>query len=184
MLLVVLLLCCLSATANCAAASSCASCTDLTAVSGANGTDVVLATLRLLDDSDLFGDDYQTLRRIAHVETRDGALEASGGGGIWAVNETGFASLVGVNATGIRAYFGIEWSSVTYSDLSIPLYSGLAARLLIDQLASGYDLSNTSSQAMLWADSYGGTAEQYINDTEGLTNYQESKLDIWAVCVY
>lgn len=177
MLLVVLLLCCLSATANSAAASSCPSCTDLTIVSGANGTDVVLATIRLIEDSNLFEDDHQILRRIAYVETRDGALEASGGGGIWAVNETGFASLVGINAAaGIRAYFGIEWSSVTWSDLSVPLYSGLAARLLIHQLASEYDLSNTSSQAMLWADIYGGNAEEYINNTAGLTNYRESKL--------
>ncbi|XP_019849871.1 PREDICTED: titin-like, partial [Amphimedon queenslandica] len=177
MLLVVLLLCCLSATANSAAASSCASCTDLTIVSGANGTDVVLATIRLIEDSDLFVDDHQILRRIAHVETRDGASEASGGGGIWAVNETGFASLVEVNATGIRAYFGIEWSSVTWSDLSVPLYSGLAARLLINQLAGGYDLSSTSSQAMLWADSYGGNAEKYINDTVGLTDYRYNNID-------
>ena len=174
-LLVVLLWCCLSVAAS---SSSCASCTDRTLVPGANGTNVVLATVRLIDKSGLFADEHQILRRIAYVETRDGLLPGNGGG-IWGVNETTFASLRTVNTSSIRAYFGIEWSSLAWSDLRVPLYSGLAARLLIDQHSAGLDLSNASTQAMFWADTYtdsGGNVLKYNTDTAELEDYQNSKV--------
>ena len=77
--------------------SSCPSCTDLTLIAGSSGSSVVLATVRLIDKSGIFVNDYQTLRRIAYVETGDGTSQSTYrqgfNGGIWAINETAFNSI-------------------------------------------------------------------------------------------
>lgn len=180
--LLVLVLLCVAQVVLCD--GQCLSCTDLTLVSETSGTSVVLASVRLVAISGIFGDDYQMLRRIAHVETADGTNQTTYrptfNGGIWALNQTTFDSLSITNdqRNGILSFFGIDWSSVIWSDLRKPLYSSLAARLFISQLSNVLNLSNASTQAMLWANEYtnnGGTTAVYTNAVNTLDNYRDGE---------
>jgi len=68
---------------------------DRTREPGAAGADVVDAVVRLVDESCVFDDDdARFLRRLAYVESGDGADErtyaaADYDGGIWQVRDTG-----------------------------------------------------------------------------------------------
>lgn len=160
------------------------SCTDLTRVPETNGSSVVLACVRLIEKSEIFTNDYQTLRRIAFVETADGTKQSTYRpyyhGGIWAVNESVFLSTKTSNVTirnQIQSFFSIDWSSVEWKDLRKPLYSALAARIYINEIAPNVDLSQVSNQASFWSATYNGAGEtaSYINASNSLGNYQNGK---------
>ena len=163
----------------------CNSCTDLTRVSETNGSSVVLACVRLIEKSEIFTNDYQTLRRIAFVETADGTKQSTYRpyyhGGIWAVNESVFLSTkTSTNVTirnQIQSFFSIDWSSVEWKDLRKPLYSALAARIYINEIAPNVDLSQVSNQASFWSATYNGAGEtaSYINAANSLGNYRNGK---------
>ena len=150
--------------------NKCSSCTDLTLVPESNGSFVVLACVRLVEKSNIFPDDHQTLRRIAHIETTDGTQQttyrAGFDGGIWSINQSAFQHTLNYNASRINAihsYFGINWSSLKWSDLRIPLYSALAARIYIDQISDGQDLSQIDTQASIWLSAYNSSGEHQLN---------------------
>ena len=162
----------------------CNSCTDLTRVPETNGSSVVLACVRLIEKSEIFPNDYQTLRRIAFVETADGIKQSTYRpyyhGGIWAVNESVFLSTKTSDVTirnQIQSFFSIDWSSVEWKDLRKPLYSALAARIYINKIGQDVDLSQVSNQASFWSATYNGEGESgtYINASNSLTNYQNGK---------
>ena len=134
---------------------------------GRSGTDVVLLSIAYIHQ--VFQDDNNLLRRIAFVETEDGLnTDALNQGGIWAVDEDAFLrTQLQVNKTSnttlfqtyeeIRLFFSIEWDTVQWSELNKPLYSALAARLVLfiapEDIPSSEDVP---AQAQFWRDYYKG----------------------------
>ena len=87
------------------------------------------------------------MRTMAYVETEDGEELNEIGGGIWNVGEANFMRTQ--NNDSLRTFINclqqessqnhigpLNWTSLTYTNLSIPLYSGLAVRMLVE-LSSG-----------------------------------------------
>ena len=151
-----------------------------------SGAEVVEATVEKIQKSGIFPNDKKFLRRTAYVESKDGTdsntYRQGYHGGIWQVDKRGFKAtqdtashpaLVNKLAK-VKAEFGIEWSSVKWTDLEKPFYSGLAARLYLsnipDPIPSGLD-----EQARYWKKHYNtdagkGTEKQFIdkvNELEG-----------------
>lgn len=113
---------------------------DLTRVAGASGADVVEAVTHAISESCVFNNDHRMLRRLARVVSNDGldpnTYRFGFEGGIWQVNQTDFqltqsSALVQQYLVPIRNAFNIDWTTVTWSDLRKPLYSGLAAMLTL-----------------------------------------------------
>ena len=118
--------------------------TDRTVEENAMGTDVVLATISRIEGAGIFRSDKRLLRRIAYVETADGKSPWNNGG-IWNVTRTGFertqnlSGLAGVRKE-IKEQFSSDfvsttnvesWEFLKFKNLNRPLWSALAARLLI-----------------------------------------------------
>ncbi len=152
------------------------SCIDFTRVPGSIGTSTVLATIRLVQHSGIFLEDYDILRRIAYAETLDGTeYYAANSGGIWKVSEQVFNITKSVSSNNtdssgfniindildaVDSVFRINWDTVTYQDLEKPLYSALAARIYIQQLQENDGISissNANEQATLWLTEYSVT---------------------------
>ena len=152
---------------------------------GGSGSAVVLLSIARIRQSGAFGDDNELLRRIAYVETRDGTAEDTYcegfDGGIWAVTRDAFLDTQDTDANprlrgrfrAIRDQFGIDWPSVTRRDLRRPLYSAIAARLvLFIAPASIPRASDIAAQAEFWMKYYnpGGSTANFIsaaNELEG-----------------
>ena len=103
----------------------------------ATGPAVVLQAIATLQQSGVFGNDNEILRQIAYVETRDGKLTILNDGGIWAVRADKFLLIQNLEnisihlSEQIQNSFGINWTSVQWRDLRIPLYSAITARLVL-----------------------------------------------------
>lgn len=154
---------------------------DLTRTPESSGTPVVLATVGLIRESGIFSDDRQLLRRIAWVESRDGtdSLTYRQGfhGGIWQVDLIAFQDTLnttfGLGSTlrEIQRHFGIEWQSVRWEDLRKPLYSALAARLILSNVTESIPLaSDVAAQASYWRRYYNnvGAEARFIADVMSL----------------
>lgn len=158
---------------------------DKTLQEGSSGSNVVRAVVNKIQNA--FGTDYQFLRRVAFVETRDGTEPGAYlYGGIWQVDESYFIDTKNITGLGnqselIQAYktvyekFKIDWLSTKWSDLRIPLYSGIAARLLLITVPKSIPC-DVPGQAAYWATYYStsGTEEKFIQDVAVLAN-RESK---------
>ena len=116
----------------------------------ANGSRVVEAVLKQLDDSHIFPPDHGFMRRIAYVETRDGtrktAPNASGnlchnGVGIWGLTEYMLSNMkhevrmkaaqyqeVMAASEDICTEFGVNMTGHEKLNMRNPLVSGIAAR--------------------------------------------------------
>ena len=139
---------------------------------GRSGTDVVLLSIAYIHQMSIFQDDNNLLRRIAFVETKDGsnpdAFNQGNSGGIWAVDEDTFLTTKlqvnkNLNATHFQTYeemrllFSIEWDTVQWSELNKPLYSALAARLVLFIALEDIPSSEAvPAQAHFWRDHYNG----------------------------
>lgn len=141
---------------------------DLTIAVGANGTEVVMATVSRIQQSGIFPDDNRFLRRVAFAESRDGldsdTFRDGYFGGIWQVDEAIFLVTLNVTAhpelarsggifDGISNSFNVEWRAVTWQDLRRPLFSALAARIFFE-LAEGNipDIGDVRGQGRYWKD--------------------------------
>ena len=149
---------------------------------GRSGTDVVLLSISYIHQTAIFRDDKNILRRIAFVETKDGSnldvFNQGNSGGIWAVDEDTFLSMK-INSflfqkhEEIRQLYGIDWKAVQWSELSKPLYSALAARLVL--FIAPEDIPSSEAvpaQAQFWKDHYNGDGSvkdfiKSINKLEG-----------------
>ena len=165
---------------------------DSTRIPESNGSAVVQATVALIQNSGIFPDDHQLLRRIAWVESKDGTdngtYREGYHGGIWQVDNIGFRdtqnteSHPGLNAkfSNIQQQFGINWPSVQWEDLRRPLYSGLAARLFLSNVVEAIPSAcNISGQASYWKTYYNtdlgaGTPEKFNEDVMSLKNGKSS----------
>ena len=164
---------------------------DRTIEKDAVGADVVLATIAKIEAvQNLFESDKRLLRRIAYVETADGeeAPPSNGAGedfgGIWNVGRQHFeATKTDENLAdyrkNIRLAFEITWEIVQWEDLSTPLWSALAARLVIELADTEIPTaSDIEGQARFWEANYStdGDVEKFISDVEQLQK-DESKLN-------
>ena len=137
----------------------CSTCTDLTRVSEAYGTDVVLTCVQLVQNVGVF-DDFGLLRKIAIVETADGesAFTYAPGehfrGGIWGVAKEAFDSTKSALTSAYNQFlvdeFQIDWTSVEWDDLRKPLFSALAARLYLRLNRDDEPLNSDETQLKLW----------------------------------
>ena len=159
---------------------------DQTRIPGSSGSSVVQATVALIRGSGIFPNDHQLLRRIAWVESKDGTdpqtYRQGYHGGIWQVDLIGFQDTQNITShpglvskfSKIRRQFGIDWRTVQWEDLRKPLYSGLAARLLLSNKPEPIPLaSNVTAQASYWKEHYNtekgaGTEEKFIRDVRAL----------------
>ena len=153
---------------------------------GGNGSAVVLLAIARLQQSGIFADDNELLRRIAYVETRDGTAENTYrqgyDGGIWAVDENVFRDTqrsdknprLRAKFSDMQKQFSVDWSSAKWSDLRKPLYSAIAARLVFYNAPRAIPLADDiSGQAELWANYYrqGGSVSEFVtvaNELEGM----------------
>ena len=140
---------------------------DITEQEGSSGTAVVLLSVTRIRQSGIFASDNGLLRRIAYVETRDGTDPATYredfDGGIWAVTQgafqdtknTGQYRLLLAKLADIKDHFGIEWAGVDWNDLRKPLYSAIAARLVLYNVPVAIpEANNIQGQADYWEGYY------------------------------
>ena len=146
----------------------------------ASGSAVVLQAIGTLQRSGVFGNDNGMLRRIAYAETHDGTWpDASNGGGIWAVSESKFLQTQNIEAN-VRLpmklqqtedAFGIDWLQVEWEDLRIPLYSVIAARLVLYVAPRAIPSANDlQAQARFWVENYNpaGDEDEFVGASSGL----------------
>ena len=132
----------------------------------------------------MFGDDRQFLRRIAFVESTDGTdsdtFRQGYHGGIWQVDEDIF-EITQDTATypeladlhqQIFDNFGpgIDWTRVSWNDLRIPLFSGLAARLFLSTIPEEIPC-DIAGQATYWVTHYNtaGNTDAFLQAVEALS---------------
>lgn len=133
---------------------------DLTIVEDATGPDVVAATIAKIEATHIYASDKRLLHRIAYVEMEEG--QTGDNGGIWKVSREDFEHTkqdesLDEKRSDIAAAFPEinDWELVQWEDLNKPLWSALAARLVILQavLNNSTDipaLSDSSGQAAFW----------------------------------
>ncbi len=148
---------------------------DLTLQREASGSNVVRAAVNRIQA--VLNIDLQLLRRIAFVESRDGThtdtYRPEYNGGIWQVEEDKFLSTQANTALNverhdaIREAFNIDWPSVQWSDLRIPLYSGIAARLFLLNISDTEPIPcDVPGQAAYWRTHYRVYCGKTCNETE------------------
>ena len=158
---------------------------DLTRQRETTGAGVVRAVVNRVQVVFNNDSDMQILRRIAFVESRDGTnsdtYRPGYHGGIWQVDEdvfldtqdtTSHPELVARHEQ-IMNQLQIDWPSVQWTDLRKPLYSGLAARLLLLSINSPIPC-NVAGQARYWKMNYdtpagAGTEQGFIADVQELS---------------
>ncbi len=150
---------------------------DLTLADDAVGTQVVFASIARIIESGIFPDDNRLLRRVAHVESRDGTDPDNNvglDGGIWRVNENVFLATINVpelSVSGgiyeiISEQLSIDWTLVTWPDLRKPLLSALAARIyffLRQESIPG--IGDVEGQGQFWKESGYNINEEDTVDT-------------------
>lgn len=162
---------------------SCATAQTIIYQDGAAGSEATLLSIGSIQQSGVFGDDNELLRRIAYAETRDGTLSSTYRqnyhGGIWAVDENEFLmtkntaqyTRLPAKFQQIQLHFGISWLNVQWRELRKPLYSALAARLVIyiapQSIPTADDLQG---QAQFWVVYYNrdGDATEFVTTSRGL----------------
>lgn len=140
---------------------------DLTTIVNARGTDVVLATIAIIDQSGVFTDDNRFLRRVAHAESQDGTdpgtFREGYNGGIWQVDEANFIKTTDTAAHPVLSEVGgiyerllssdlnLDWTVAVWADLRLPLISAVAARIFFE-LSEGDipDIGNVEGQGQFW----------------------------------
>ena len=148
---------------------------------GSNGTATVLLTVAYVEQSAVFSDDNGLLRRIAYVETRDGAREHDN---IWAVSEEALQQTqisdhptLNVKHNLIALEFDVEWKQLSWEDLKRPLYSALAARLLLFLASERLpDSGDIEGQARFW--------KQYYNTNGSTSDFTGASYELEGKCLH
>ena len=148
---------------------------DMTLQSGAIGENVVLTTVKKIEDSGIFPENFGFLRRMAAVETGDGEMFINGTGGIWRIDTQSFSFVNGVIRTDLykddfetkfEENFCFEWSNTIteYGDLDIPLYSALAVMVRLSTAGRSILSEDIDEQAQVWKSIFrvNGDVKQFI----------------------
>ncbi|XP_060078237.1 uncharacterized protein LOC132557733 [Ylistrum balloti] len=134
---------------------------DLTMQERTFGSAVVQAVTDRIRDSCIYSDDRLFIRRLAIVQSDDGEMSTTYrpgyNGGIWQIDEAKFISTRSCGSSAIYqecglilSKFNITWSSVQWTDLLKPLYSGLAASLYLKLQGADPAPGDVAGQASLW----------------------------------
>ncbi|XP_055352288.1 uncharacterized protein LOC129598391 [Paramacrobiotus metropolitanus] len=166
---------------------------DSTVSDGAKGSRVVRAVMQKLESVCIFKRDKQMLRTIAVAASDDGVKAGTFRpgyyGGIWQVDEALFLRTKDYSLSYLwsrfNSAFNIDWQTVQWQDLTKPLYSALAARLVLASVAYENDNNienglpwDLPNQASIWISSFNlhhdvnayqnyHTAAQKLRDTSG-----------------
>ncbi|KAL4219313.1 hypothetical protein ACF0H5_021892 [Mactra antiquata] len=126
---------------------------------GAKGVQVVDKVVDLIGQMCLLDNDI-FLRRMANVETsygnKPGTFNPGNNGGIWNIGEDLFKQTKNNPAltneyNTIRNVLHIDWSTVAWRDLRKPMYSGIAATLLILTKNIQHIPESAELQATIWS---------------------------------
>uniref|UniRef100_A0AC35GEI4 VWFA domain-containing protein n=1 Tax=Panagrolaimus sp. PS1159 TaxID=55785 RepID=A0AC35GEI4_9BILA len=160
---------------------------DATHTQNAIGSDVVIASIRKVQDTCIFPNDLLFLRRLAYVQSKDGnSLKSSNSGkdksGIW---QTTSAMLSEVqkdeNHTEIEKHFGIDLNKLSWSngDLSIPLNDVIVARYYANLQDHNIPLG-VNAQADYWVKNFNpsGNTKQFIVAAEDMPKCKPPGMDI------
>lgn len=137
--------------------------TDRTLEERAVGADIVQAVVDIVRENCIYPNDRVFLRRLAYVQSQDGldvrTFRPDFYGGIWQVEEADFnltSSCIGLEnqCKIIRDKLNINWTSVMWQNLTKPLYSGLAASLLLQLRAGNNTPGDVNKQAEFWINNY------------------------------
>lgn len=107
---------------------------DATRTKGANGQDVVDASVTEVQDTCIFSNDRQFMRRLAYVETKFGTIPYAKSDGIWQLNQSYFnvtlQSKYQSTWQKINNQLNVNYTSFNYAngDMSVPLYNAIATR--------------------------------------------------------
>lgn len=159
---------------------------DQAIVPKAAGENVVNDVLQRIQDSNIFPPDHNFMKRCAYTESLFGEHKLTSEhlpnvpyyGGIWQVDKIGFDDTKKDHATLLRKHaaikdkFGIDWMEVRYEELTKPLYSALAARLLLsnktapipeklEEQANYYKTHHNSNH-----ENAAGSADKFIKDAK------------------
>ena len=170
-----------------------------------NGSSVVRAVIAKIDASEIFADStwwqqgqterplvWLFLRRMAYVETRDGSIQQPGG--IWDVSRAVFnetrtrvcdsSSQQVINSETIEAssILNTNWCNVSYGDMSVPMYSGLAIALQLDELLTNLGRNvqlptDPSKLHMLWGHFNSANRRNNIIRSMWMTGVNELKME-------
>lgn len=153
---------------------------DLTLQPETAGTNVVLASIGLIEQAGIFPADNRLLRRVAYAETRDGVdittYRPGYNGGIWQVDENIYNETQNIVAnpqltqlhSQIFEALGISWPTTTWVDLRRPLFSALAARLFFSTVSEAIPMAgDLVGQGEYWKRNYNSdpadTAELFVD---------------------
>ena len=121
------------------------------------GSDVVEAVIDLLESWNIFTNDHCLMRRIALVETTNG-LQGTQCGGIWAMNRTKINAIKQEEKWDEKTTKKLCFDAgmvINVQSMNKPLYSGLAARLFLEQSKNFWSFNDTiSAQAQFWHNHY------------------------------
>lgn len=152
------------------------------------GTDVVVATIDLLKQLEIFSDSSRLLRRIAYAETRDGVdfrtYRPGYDGGIWQVDEPIFRQTQNLSlyptltpiVERIQLVTGINWLTLSWNELRRPFFSGTAASLFLAAVIPEEipGPGNVAEQAELWKAFYNSdpqdTEQNFIEAVDEFEN--------------
>ena len=171
---------------------------DLTRKKESTGTDVVEASVALVEESAIFPNDNQFLRRLAWVESEDGersdTYRSGYFGGIWQVDETVLLATQDVannpKLTGVfnslQVQFNIDWLSVRKEDLLEPLFSALAANIFITMSIVSDPIplaSDIRGQGRYWQNHYrpNETVDTFVQRVQELQSLQGEKSETMCV---
>lgn len=143
-----------------------------------NGTELITSVTRKIQDSCVFPNDFQFLRRVAFVESKFGDDlkwdSPKGKAGIWQINEKEFSK--DQNSTivqEVKNLFKVDLSklSLDKGDFTVPLYGGLAARSLMAKKNPDIPL-DLNAQAKYWIDNYNpkGSAQKFLDEVKRIPN--------------
>ncbi|XP_061188684.1 uncharacterized protein LOC133196851 [Saccostrea echinata] len=155
--------------------------TDRTRTDRAVGPEIVQAVVDIIRENCIYPNDRVFLRRLAYVQSQDGldirTFRPDFFGGIWQVKESEFNSTS--SCTGlehqckiIEDKLNIVWTDVAWENLTVPLYSGLAASLLLQMRARNNTPGEADKQAEFWVNNYqhGKTKTFYLSEIQKLVS--------------
>ena len=170
--------------------------TDRTRQPEAAGTDVVFASVSLIQESEIFPDDKRFLRRLAYVETRDGVdintFRSGYFGGIWQVDEAVFNETLNTDANRelldlyplILELLEVDWALVTWNDLLKPFFSALAARIYLATLTEPIPpVGDLTRQGQYWLDHFSSNPSDSVQLYIDSVNEFELEGEAW-ICVF
>uniref|UniRef100_A0A914E3R1 VWFA domain-containing protein n=1 Tax=Acrobeloides nanus TaxID=290746 RepID=A0A914E3R1_9BILA len=173
---------------------------DSTTVKQAIGTDVVRATLRRIEDTCIFPQDFLFMRRVAWQESKDGTYKLSsnwansiGQGGIWQVDQVGLDEVKNKNTAAMQSkknsllnQLQVDVNNLNRAngDLEIPINDGAVARLLVSNFAAPIPIDLTA-QANYWKQYYNtaagaGTVADFLNNMQTMPKC-DSSIDLMFI---